>query len=154
MELMQEFCPHEANPYTEYDINVADLENSDDGSDYEEDDDNEDYDDDEDDEIPVTDVRHYLDGGDSRPEDLKELASIKTFIEETCNCQLGPQKTPCSATYSVEDYIQSRADAFELESDQLDFFLMGMIQGSTENAGGKSMRTIYKSVYFNFLSVT
>lgn len=59
---------------------------------------------------------------ESAEEDL-----CKRFKQQTCGCQKLPGKKPCSDLFSVEHYLELRAQCSFLIRDELDLVLMGSI---------------------------
>ena len=60
--------------------------------------------------------------------DISEREKVETFIKSTCECSLGPGKTPCSNHFPKEYIINSRLDCLDLEKEQLDFLVIGLLR--------------------------
>ena len=61
-------------------------------------------------------------------EDASEVSAVSKFISETCGCELGPKKIPCSTYLTKETIVQCRACCLELDRDELDLVVLGQIQ--------------------------
>ena len=42
-------------------------------------------------------------------EDASEVSAVSKFISETCGCELGPKKVPCSTYLTKDIIVQCRA---------------------------------------------
>lgn len=66
----------------------------------------------------------------ARPLDVEEEELIKTFVDRGCSCDLGPNKTPCCKSFSVEHYLSLRCAFAEMTHDELDLIVMGQIMAT------------------------
>ena len=91
--------------------------------------DEDDHPDQEDDAVELMDVH------------VTERAKVQTFYAETCKCKLGIGETACSATLTLDDFIECRNNCNELSSAELDLVVLGIIPSSlTCNETGISGR--------------
>lgn len=65
-----------------------------------------------------------------RPLDVEEEELIKTFIDRGCSCDLGPHKTPCCKSFSVDHYLSLRCAFAEMTHDELDMIVMGQVMAT------------------------
>ena len=61
---------------------------------------------------------------------LSEKAKVTAFTTTTCNCKFGEGEKPCSASLSLDEFIDSRNNCHELTSTELDLVILGAIQSS------------------------
>ena len=64
-----------------------------------------------------------------------EYPEVEAFVNNSCGCDLADDE-PCSGLFSVEHYVNLRAQCCLLSKDELDMVLMGSIM-STVNIGDK-----------------
>ena len=62
--------------------------------------------------------------------DLSEKAKITAFATNTCSCKFGKGEKPCSASLSLDEFVESRNNCHELTSTELDLVILGAIQSS------------------------
>ena len=70
-------------------------------------------------------------------EQSAELSKYREFANNTCGCKMANGK-PCSGLFSVEQFIEFRAQSSFLTHEQLDLVLMGSVL-STVNASDKGV---------------
>ena len=70
-------------------------------------------------------------------EQSAELSKCREFANNTCGCKMANGK-PCSGLFSVEQFIEFRAQSSFLTHEQLDLVLMGSVL-STVNASDKGV---------------
>ena len=85
-------------------------------------------------------------------EDASEVSAISKLISETCRCELGPKKIPCSTYLTKETIVQCRACYLELNHDELDLVVLGQIQAhrttlqqSTVSKGHHNVKETFRS---------
>ena len=61
---------------------------------------------------------------------ITERAKVQTFYAETCKCKLGIGEMACSATLTLDDFIECRNNCNELSSAKLDLVVLGIIHSS------------------------
>ena len=64
---------------------------------------------------------------DRRDLDVAEEAIIQQYVQYGCNCDLGPNKSPCSTLFPVEHFRSVRSQMAELSHDEFDLVVMGQI---------------------------
>lgn len=62
--------------------------------------------------------------------DLSEKAKVTAFVTNMCNCKFGEGEKPCSASLSLDDFVESRNNCHELTSMELDLVILAAIQSS------------------------
>lgn len=62
--------------------------------------------------------------------DLLEKAKETSFGTNICRCRFGEGEKPCSASLSLDEFVQSRNNCHELTSTELDLVILGAIQSS------------------------
>ena len=62
--------------------------------------------------------------------DLTEKAKVTAFASNTCNCKFGEGEKPCSASLSLDEFVESRNNCHKLTSTELDLVILGAIQSS------------------------
>ena len=62
--------------------------------------------------------------------DLPEKAKVTAFVSTTCNCKFGEGEKSCSASLSLDEFVESRNNCHELTSTELDLVILGAIQSS------------------------
>ena len=62
--------------------------------------------------------------------DLSEKAKVTAFASNTCNCKFGEGEKPCSASLSLDEFVESRNNCHELTPTELDLVILGAIQSS------------------------
>ena len=67
---------------------------------------------------------------DSLETDLAEKAKVTAFVTNTCNCKFGEGEKSCSASLSLDDFVDSRNNCHELTSTEFDLVILGAIQSS------------------------
>ena len=70
-------------------------------------------------------------------EQFHELSKCRQFVNNICGCKTSDDK-PCSGLFSLEWYIESRAQSSFLTHEQLDLVLIGLVL-STVNASDKGV---------------
>ena len=60
--------------------------------------------------------------------DLSEKAKVTAFATNTCRCRFGEGEKPCSASLSMDEFVESRNNCHELTSTKLDLVILGAIQ--------------------------
>ena len=70
-------------------------------------------------------------------EQSNEISKCREFVNNTCGCKMADGK-PCSGLFSLEQYIEFRAQSSFLTHEQLDLVLMGSVL-STVNASDKGV---------------
>ena len=85
-------------------------------------------------------------------EDASEVSAFSKFISETCGCELGPKRIPCSTYLTKETIVQCRACCLELDRDELDLVVLGQIQAhrttlqqSTVSKGHHNVKETFRS---------
>ena len=64
--------------------------------------------------------------------DLSEKAKVTAFASNTCNCKFGESEKLCSASLSLDEFVESRNNCHELTSTELDLVILGTIQSSLD----------------------
>lgn len=64
-----------------------------------------------------------------RPSESSDVRECEKFVQQTCGCHLA-KGAPCSSLFSVEHYIQLRAQSSFLTRDELDLTLLGSIMST------------------------
>ena len=89
---------------------------------------------------------------DRRDLDEAEEQLIQQFAQDGCKCDLGPNKSPCCTTITVDHFRSVRCQMLELTHDELDLVVMGQVMAgcfSRETSAhrgqqrGKSYTTFY-----------
>ena len=62
-----------------------------------------------------------------------EIFTCKDFVYNTCGCKMADGK-PCSGLFSLEQYVECRAQSSLLTREQLDLVLMGFILSSVNDS--------------------
>ena len=85
-------------------------------------------------------------------EDASEVSAVSKFISETCGCELGPKKIPCSTYLTKETIVQCRACCLELDHDEQDLVVLEQIQAhrttlqqSTVSKGHHNVKETFRS---------
>ena len=65
-----------------------------------------------------------------RSVDGKEENIMTQFLEKTCKCTFGPEGTPCSATFDVEQITSSRNTIAEFTNEERDLLLLSFLRSS------------------------
>ena len=76
---------------------------------------------------------------DQRQVDVTEEWLIQEFVGEGCKCDLGPNRSPCSTSITVNYFRSVRCQMAELTHDELDLVVMSQVM-----AGCFSMETFCK----------
>ena len=63
------------------------------------------------------------------PTESPDVHKCQEFVEKSCGCHLANGR-PCSSLFSVEHYIQLRAQSSFLNRDELDLTLIGAIMST------------------------
>ena len=64
---------------------------------------------------------------DRRDLDEAEEQLIQQFAQDGCKCNLGPNKSPCCTTITVDHFRSVRCQMLELTHDELDLVVMGQV---------------------------
>ena len=80
------------------------------------------------------------------------MSAVSKFISETCGCELGPKKIPCSTYLTKETIVQCRACCLELDHDEQDLVVLEQIQAhrttlqqSTVSKGHHNVKETFRS---------
>ena len=64
---------------------------------------------------------------DQRDLDVTEEQLIQEFVRDGCKCDLGPSRTPCSSSITVDHLRAVRCQMADLTHDELDLVVMGQV---------------------------
>ena len=64
---------------------------------------------------------------DRRDLDEAEEQLIQQFAQDGCKCDLGPNKSPCCTTVTVDHFQSVHSQMLELTHDELDLVVMGQV---------------------------
>ena len=64
---------------------------------------------------------------DQRELDVMEEQLIQEFAREGCKCDLGPNRSPCSSSITVDHFRSVRCQVADLTHDELDLVVMGQV---------------------------
>ena len=67
---------------------------------------------------------------DQRDLDVTEEQLIQEFKRDGCKCDLGPSRTPCSLSITVDHLRAVRCQMADLTHDELDLVVMGVFRGN------------------------
>ena len=81
-------------------------------------------------------------------ETKQERALIRKFVCNTCNCSLGPKKSPCSAYFTAEEVTEQREHCLTLEKSELDLVVLSQLQALGKDVADDSQRSKYIEFYF------
>ena len=76
-------------------------------------------------------------------ETKQERALISKFVCNTCNCSLGPKKSPCSAYFTTEEVTDQREHCLTLEKSELDLVVLSQLQALGKDVADDSQRSKY-----------
>lgn len=76
---------------------------------------------------------------DQSSEDLAEESDLSQFVSTTCDCELGPKKTPCSSFITRATYLDCRR-CMELGHDELDLVVLAQVQAHRTVPGQKTVQ--------------
>jgi len=62
--------------------------------------------------------------------DLSEKVKVIAFTTNTCSWKFGEGEKPCSASLSLDEFVESRNNCHELTSTELDLVILGAIHSS------------------------
>ena len=71
---------------------------------------------------------------DRRELDVMEEQLIQEFAREGCKCDLGPDRSPCSTSISVDHFRSVRCQMADLTHDELDLVVMGQVMAGCFSA--------------------
>ena len=77
---------------------------------------------------------------DQREVDEAEEQLIQQFVRDGCKCDLGPNRSPCCTTITVEHFRSVRCQMAELTHDELDLVVMGQVMAGCFSAEKSSHR--------------
>ena len=63
--------------------------------------------------------------------DKQEMATVADFLRKGCGCKFGPNKSSCSEKLSREEFLESRAECFELSQSEMDMVILSQLQANT-----------------------
>ena len=64
---------------------------------------------------------------DQRDLDVTEEQLVQEFVRDGCKCDLGPSRTPCSSSITVNHLQAVRCQMADLTHDELDLVVMGQV---------------------------
>ena len=64
---------------------------------------------------------------DQRAVDEAEERLIQQFAQDSCKCDLGPNRSPCCTTITAEHFRSVRCQMLELTHDELELVVMGQV---------------------------
>ena len=68
---------------------------------------------------------------DQREEDVVEERLIQEYAKDGCACSVGPDKSPCCQSITLDHYRSVRSQMAELSHDELDLAIMGQVMAGT-----------------------
>ena len=91
---------------------------------------------------------------DRRDLDEAEEQLIQQFAQDGCKCDLGPNKSPCCTTITVDYFRSVRCQMLELTHDKLDLVVMGQMMAGcfsreTSAQRGQQRGKSYTMFYHN-----
>ena len=91
---------------------------------------------------------------DQREIDEAEERLVQQFAQDGCKCDLGPDRSPCCTTITVEQYRSVRCQMLELTHDELDLVVMGQVMagcfsGETSSHRGQERGKSYTIFHHN-----
>ena len=91
---------------------------------------------------------------DQREIDEAEERLVQQFAQDGCKCDLGPDRTPCCTTITIEQYRSVRCQMLELTHDELDLVVMGQVMagcfsGETSSHCGQERGKSYTIFHHN-----
>ena len=66
--------------------------------------------------------------------DISEKSKVDKFLSITCGCKLGKKQKPCCSSFSEEEVLEIRANFLEMDSNELDVVILGIISTSTRKS--------------------
>ena len=64
---------------------------------------------------------------DRRELDATEERLVQEFVRDGCKCDLGPNRSPCFTSITVDHYRSVRCQMADLSHDELDLVVMGQV---------------------------
>ena len=64
---------------------------------------------------------------DQRDLDVTEEQLVQEFVRDGCKCDLGPSRTPCSSSITMDHLRAVRCQMADLTHDELDLVVMGQV---------------------------
>ena len=71
---------------------------------------------------------------DQRELDVMEEQLIQEFVREGCKCDLGPNRSPCSSSITIDHFRSVRCQMADLTHDELDLVVMGQVMAGCFSA--------------------